>query len=213
MQFNAILFDWDGTLYDSIGASFSIYQELFKKYANLNLSCEYFKNTFIVDYHKYYAMHGIPESKWEEVDNLWLKRFHEMEGKIHLFPGVKEMLRELKKTNIKLGLVSNGTGERIKKEMRKNGIYEYFDAVITDDEVKEFKPNPKGVIEALKIIRVVNSAALYVGDMIEDVEAGRNAGVKTAAVTWGAHSLERLKPAKPDYIINKLDELMRIVKL
>ncbi|MEM3555993.1 MAG: HAD-IA family hydrolase [Candidatus Micrarchaeia archaeon] len=211
MQFRAVLFDWDGTLYDSIGASFKIYQELFKKYANLNLSSDYFKNTFIVDYHKYYAMHGIPESKWEEVDNLWLKRFHEMEEKLHLFPGVMEMLKKLKKMKLKLAVVSNGTGGRIKKEMRKNGIYEYFDAVITDDEVKEFKPNPKGVLEALKIMGVTNSVALYVGDMIEDVEAGRNAGVKTAAVTWGAHSLERLKPSKPDYIIKKIDELIGII--
>ncbi|NYZ76268.1 HAD-IA family hydrolase [Candidatus Micrarchaeota archaeon] len=211
MHFTAVLFDWDGTLYDSIDASFKIYKELFKKYANLDLTCDYFRETFIVDYHKYYSMHGIPESKWEEVDDHWLKRFHEMEGEIHLFPGVKEMLGKLSEEKIKIGLVSNGTGDRIKKEMKKNGISEYFAAVITDDEVSDFKPNPKGVKKALEIIGVGSSEALYIGDMSEDIEAGRNAGTGTAAVTWGAHSAERLSPAKPDYILNSVNEIFGIL--
>ncbi|QLJ52493.1 MAG: hypothetical protein Sv326_0318 [Candidatus Fermentimicrarchaeum limneticum] len=211
MRFKAVLFDWDGTLYDSIDTSFKIYGELFKKYANLNLTCDYFRETFIVNYHKYYAMHGIPENKWEEVDNHWLKRFHEMEGEIHLFAGVKEMLKEIYEKKIRIGLVSNGTGGRIKKEMRKNVIYDYFTAVITDDEIKDFKPNPIGVQEALKAIKVEASDALYVGDMLEDVQAGKNAGTSTAAVTWGAHSLERLRPAKPDYILNSVPELLKFL--
>ena len=211
MRFKAVLFDWDGTLYDSIGASFKIYEELFKKYANLNLTCDYFRKTFIVNYHQYYLMHGIPESKWDEVDNHWLKRFHEMEKDIHLFPGVKELLGRLKEKGMRIGLVSNGTGGRIKKEMDKNGIREYFDAVITDDEIKDFKPNPVGVREALKVIHVDAKDSLYVGDMAEDVQAGRNAGTSTAAVTWGAHSLDRLKPAKPDYILDSVCELLGVL--
>jgi pyrophosphatase PpaX len=211
MQFRAVLFDWDGTLYDSIDVSFRIYEELFKKYANLDLTCDYFRDTFIVNYHKYYSMHGIPESKWREVDDHWLKRFHEMEREIHLFPGVRDMLRRLNERKIKIGLVSNGTGGRIKKEMERNGISEYFSTVITDDEVREFKPNPKGLKKALEIIGAGSSEALYVGDMSEDIEAGRNAGTGTAAVTWGAHSLERLSPAKPDYILNSVNEIFSIL--
>ncbi|NYZ79603.1 HAD-IA family hydrolase [Candidatus Micrarchaeota archaeon] len=211
MRFKAVLFDWDGTLYDSIDTSFKIYEELFKKYANLNLTCDYFRKTFIVNYHQYYLMHGIPESKWGEVDNHWLKRFHEMEKDIHLFPGVKELLGRLKEKGMRIGLVSNGTGGRIKKEMDKNGIREYFDAVITDDEIKDFKPNPVGVREALKVIHVDAKDSLYVGDMAEDVQAGRNAGTSTAAVTWGAHSLDRLKPAKPDYILDSVCELLGVL--
>jgi len=211
MRFRAVIFDWDGTLYNSIDASFRIYEELFKKYAGLELTCKYFRKTFIVDYHKYYAMHGIPENRWDEVDNHWLKRFHEMEKEIHLFPGVKEMLAELYGRGIRIGLVSNGTGGRIKNEMKKNNLAGYFTAVITDDEMREFKPNPIGLNEALKIMGVMNSDALYVGDMLEDVQAGKNAGVSTAAVTWGAHSLERLLPAKPDYIIKNPKELLGIL--
>jgi pyrophosphatase PpaX len=211
MHFKAVLFDWDGTLYDSIDASFKIYEELFKKYANMDLTCDYFRKTFIVDYHKYYLMHGIPESKWAEVDGHWLKRFHDMEKDIHLFPGVNELLARLKEKGVRIGLVSNGTGGRIKKEMDKNGIRGYFDAVITDDEIKDFKPNPIGLREALKFIGVDAKDSIYVGDMAEDIQAGRNAGTSTAAVTWGAHSLERLKPAKPDYIFNSVSELLGIL--
>jgi len=211
MRFKAVLFDWDGTLYDSIDASFKIYEELFKKYANLDLTCDYFRKTFIVDYHKYYSMHGISESRWGEVDNLWLERFNEMEGNIHLFPGVKEILEKLLGKGIKIGLVSNGTGGRIKSEMRKNRIEKCFSAVITDDEIKDFKPNPIGVKHALGKIGVNASEAIYIGDMAEDVQAGKNAGTSTAAVTWGAHSLERLLPAKPDYIVKKPKELLEIL--
>ena len=211
MRFKAVLFDWDGTLYDSIDASFKIYEELFKKYANLDLKCDYFRETFIVDYHKYYAMHDIPESRWEEVDMYWLERFNEMESTIHLFPGVKKVLQKLLEKNIKIGLVSNGTGGRIKSEMKRNGIEKCFSAVVTDDEIKDFKPNPIGVKHALGKIGVNASEAIYVGDMAEDVQAGKNAGTSTAAVTWGAHSLERLRPAKPDYIIKNTRAILDIV--
>lgn len=211
MHFRAVLFDWDGTLYDSIDASFRIYEELFKKYANLDLKCDYFRRTFIVDYHKYYAMHGIPKSKWKEVDEHWLERFNEMEGGIHLFPGIKELLEKLLEMNIKVGLVSNGTGGRIKSEMKKNGIDKCFSTLVTDDEIKDFKPNPIGIQHALGKICVDARDALYVGDMAEDVQAGKNAGTSTAAVTWGAHSIERLRPAEPDYIIRRPKELLDIL--
>jgi phosphoglycolate phosphatase-like HAD superfamily hydrolase len=51
---------------------------------------------------------------------------------------------------------------------------------------------------------------LYVGDAVFDVEAGKAAGVRTAAVTWGAGTRESLQAAQPDYMIDDLRDLLKI---
>lgn len=213
MRLKAIFFDWDGTLLDSVPAAFKIYQIIMKKYKNADLSLSFFRDTFCANYHKYYDVNGIAKDKWEEVDRFWLKLFEEMEESIPLFSGVKELISEMDRNGLKIGLISNGSGGRIRRELKEHNIAGFFDIVITQDEVVEFKPSPEGINYALRIINLAPKECLYVGDMVEDIEAGKSAGIKTAAVLTGVHSLAKLEKEKPDYILKNVIEIKKIIEI
>jgi pyrophosphatase PpaX len=68
------------------------------------------------------------------------------------------------------------------------------------------------VIYALRVLGVKPSEALYIGDMAEDIKAGRMAGVKTAAVASGIHTVKRLAKERPDYIMQDVRGIMQIVE-
>jgi len=211
-RFKAVIFDWDGTLFDSVKHAMKVYKRLFKILGIDGVRWKDFREEFKADYHKYYAEKGIPKAAFEAVDALWIQLYNEGSKGLRLVNGAKAMLRKLKKRNVKLGIVSNGSRSRIMAEIEAHGLAGFFDVVVTGDEIPEFKPSPKGVIYALRVLGVKPSEALYIGDMAEDIKAGRMAGVKTAAVASGIHTVKRLAKERPDYIMQDVRGIMQIVE-
>ena len=211
MRVDAVLFDWDGTLYDSVPSCFRIYKMIFKKLGINSLTYELFREEFCADYHAYYGRCGIGKEKWKEVDSIWVEEFGKIEGRIPLFPDVRETLEELREKGIKTGLVSNGSGVRIRRELRNDGISGLLDVVVTADEAPEFKPSPEGIRMALEEIGVEGKNCFYVGDLREDIRAGRAAGTVTAAVLTGVHKREKLETERPDYILDKVGEVLKLI--
>lgn len=209
MKFRAIIFDWDGTLYDSIFSCWEVYQVIFEKFGIKKITFEQFREEFIGDYHAYYLKKGISEKNLWKVDELWRQLF--AKKKVELLPHAYSTLKRLHERKIKLALVTNGDGARIREELKQHRIYSFFDVLVTADDVREFKPSPNGVIIALKRLGVKKSEVLYVGDSEDDVKAGKRAGIKTAGMLAGLHSRERIEKAKPDYLLEKIDGVLQFV--
>ena len=91
------------------------------------------------------------------------------------------------------------------------GIADYISYLIGADDVKEAKPKPEPVLKTLAAMHFDASETLVVGDMAVDILMGANAGAKTCGVTWGNGSREELKEAGADFIIDRMEELIRIV--
>lgn len=126
------------------------------------------------------------------------------------FPGVKQVLKELKKS-YELGVVSNCAHKEILSILKASGIdVNLFDIVVGDDEVRHGKPWPDEILKAEKLIH--HSADYMVGDSPYDIMAGKKARCKTVAVLTGDYSRKRLKEEKPDYIIKDLKELPGVLK-
>lgn len=209
MKFKAIVFDWDGTLFDSISSCWEVYQEVFDEFKIPRIALEQFREEFIGDYHEYYLFKGIKENDLRKVDELWRRLFSKK--KVSLFSHVHSTLKQLHERKVKIALVSNGDGARIREELKQHRIFSFFNAIVTSDDVKQFKPSPNGIIIALKRLGVKKNEVLYVGDSEDDVRAGKRAGIKTAGVLSGLHSRERLEKAKPDFILEKTEEVLEIV--
>ena len=88
-----------------------------------------------------------------------------------------------------------------------------FDGLITATDVKNNRPHPDMILLAMQQFDIANATEVVkVGDSIIDIEEGKNAGCRlNIAITTGAHTLEQLQTAKPDYIINNLLELLPIL--
>lgn len=210
MAFKAFVFDWDGTLFDSTRHCFEVYNVIFKQFGLRVLSFEDFQREFMADYPKFYLKHGFKEKDLLKVDEVWRRLFAKQEPEIRLVHGAKAVLEKLKEKNLKLALVTNGDGSRVREEMRRHHVHGLFDVVITADDISEFKPSPQGIVIALKSLGVKKHDCLYIGDMVDDAEAGRRAGIKTALVTSGLHSPERLKKAKSDYLFENISRILEL---
>jgi pyrophosphatase PpaX len=91
---------------------------------------------------------------------------------------------------------------------RAVGLREHFEVVVTASDTTEHKPSPAPLLLCLERFGAAAEGSLYVGDSPFDIEAGRAAGMATAAVAWGVFSREALLAARPDYWLEEPGELL-----
>ena len=127
----------------------------------------------------------------------------------HVTPceGVPEMLYKLKKQGVKLAVLSNKPHCQAVKAVHAIYGEKLFDWVQGQKDEIPRKPDPAGVFYVAKKLGVDYKECLYVGDSEVDVVTGKNAGVKTIAVTWGFRTKEELMIAGAQYMIDKAEKL------
>jgi pyrophosphatase PpaX len=91
--------------------------------------------------------------------------------------------------------------------LRRAGIEDAFDVVVGADEVTHPKPHPEPVLIALQRLGAAAAGAVFIGDSRHDLECGRAAGVKTAAVLWGPFDRDHLADLEPDYRLERPQDL------
>jgi len=125
------------------------------------------------------------------------------------YPHIKETLENL--TTVKKAVISNKKEDLSKKLLEKLGLSEYFDLIIGSDIAGERKPSPVPVLYVVAKLGLSPEESVIVGDSNYDMEAGKRAGVRTIAVTYGYRPRENLIGA--DYIIDDIRELIPLVHL
>ena len=154
----------------------------------------------------------IPEERDFSAKEEAVKRFLEYYS-IHLldytkpYPQAKETLSKL--GAYKKAVISNKREVLSKKVLEGLGLLKFFDVVLGSDSVPERKPSPVPIFELLKRFGVSKDEAVIIGDSNYDIEAGKAAGIKTIAVTYGYRDREVLKGA--DFIIDNFGEILRIL--
>ena len=154
----------------------------------------------------------IPEERDFSAKEEAVKRFLEYYS-IHLldytkpYPQAKETLSKL--GAYKKAVISNKREVLSKKVLEGLGLLEFFDIVLGSDSVSERKPSPVPIFELLKRFSVSKDEAVIIGDSNYDIGAGKAAGIKTIAVTYGYRDREVLKGA--DFIIDNFGEILRIL--
>jgi phosphoglycolate phosphatase-like HAD superfamily hydrolase len=93
----------------------------------------------------------------------------------------------------------------------KKGIE--YDTLVTATDVQNSRPDPDMILLAMEQLCVTNAdEVVKIGDSIIDIEEGKNAGCSlNIGITTGAHTLQQLQSAKPDYVINNLLELLPLL--
>ncbi|HHW20750.1 HAD-IA family hydrolase [Thermodesulfovibrio thiophilus] len=125
------------------------------------------------------------------------------------YPQVKETLNQLK--DFKKAVISNKLTDLSIKTLKSLGLLKYFDFVGGSDLFSERKPSALPILETIKKLQTSCDRTIIVGDSELDIKAGKSAGVKTAAVTYGYRDREFLKDA--DFLIDKFSDLLNIIKL
>jgi len=206
----AVLFDWDGTLLDSAGATFRGYQRLFAEYG-VPFDRGSFERTYCPDWYRTYEAVGLPRVHWSEADQRWLAFY--AEDPPALLPGARAALARLTAARVPLGLVTSGQRERVVRDLERLELGAVFASVVCGTDVPERKPHPAPLRRALAEMNVSAADAAYVGDSPEDVTMARAADVTSVAVPGGYPNRTELIAAQPDLFAESLEEALTALDL
>ncbi|MEM2904118.1 MAG: HAD-IA family hydrolase [Candidatus Bathyarchaeia archaeon] len=207
----AVLFDLSGVLLDDLWAVWQANAKVLEHYTGVWLGLEQFRRRFTLPYWRFYEELGVSHAQARVEANELFKRFYaQVKGRVRLFPEVADVLRLLEARGLMLCVVSQTPRALLAEHLEREGIRSFFRVFIGLEDTTELKPSPEPVQEALVRAGLPEpSAAVYVGDMEEDIIAGRRAGVHTVAVLR-LNSYQpwfKVKRQHPDYVVHSLEEL------
>jgi len=115
--------------------------------------------------------------------------------KSRLYPGVLEILEQLTARGFDLAIISNKNEALSRLILKKLGIDHYFGIICGGDTFEEMKPSPLPLLRVLEQLAIPAECAVMVGDGINDIQAGRQAGITTIGCSWGYGDYEELREA------------------
>lgn len=207
---NTILFDLDGTLIDTnelIIASF------------LHTLNHYFPNQYEREDVLPFMGPSLDESfskinpgKVEEMVHMY-RTFNiaHHDELVTEFAGVNETIQKLAAADFKMAIVTTKKRDVAMKGLQLMQLDPYFTEIVAYDDVINTKPDPEPLQLALERLEANNEEAMMVGDNYHDIVAGQNAGTKTAGVAWSLKGRDFLEKYKPDYMLNKIEDILPIV--
>lgn len=203
-----LIFDFDGTVADTLPFTVNTALQLNRELKLLNqekINIEKFRS---MDLSEFVKGLNIPTIKLL----YFLFKSQRMLNKniktIPTFSGLSNTLAELKRQNIKIGIVTSNSKKNVVKFLTANNL-NYFDFIYST--IHYFHKN-RLLEKAIKKQKLDNEDVIYIGDEVRDIKAARAAGVKIAVVTWGYNLESLLATYKPDFIINQPKELLNLVR-
>ncbi len=209
-QFDLIVWDWDGTIADSTGL---ISQALINaaQQAGLPPLTEARARSIIglgLRESIEVLFGDIPEFQAQALATHYQRNYYASENAILLFPGIVETIAALAKKGCKQA-VATGKGRRgLNQSLQQSGLEKFFQGTKTVDECFS-KPHPQMLDELMDELVVMPERTLMIGDSQYDMQMGKNAGVITAAVSYGSQTATHLQQFSPDYQFEDVASLSR----
>jgi phosphoglycolate phosphatase len=189
----AILFDWDGTIVDSVPALFET-DSLICRTLGIPLDREIYKRAFSPNWRRKYQALGIPDEQVQLAVAIWSETFHS--GATTAFPGIEQALAQLSSRGYVLGVVTSGSRSEIEPQFERLGLEELLTIGVFGDDPVEGKPDPAPLLLALERAGGVDpERATYVGDALDDVRMAAAAGVRGIGIVSLLATAEELAAA------------------
>ena len=209
------LFDLDGTLVDSAP---DITNALNLALTGSSLPTVGEKNTrsYIGDGSKRLVHRAITKTRKGIAEtNLFNRVFKEFENnyakdvftRSKTYPHVVDALNKLQNYKVCLGCITNKPYDFTIPLLKAAGLFDYFQIILGGDSLPHRKPNPAPIMHAIDELGGCKKTTVMIGDSITDLNAAKNAGVKSVCVTYGYSGDIDLAKYKPDKMINTMDEL------
>lgn len=213
-KINTVLFDFDGTIMDTNNVILQSWQHTFRTVEGKERPEKEIIETFGEPL--YVTMERVlPQIPVEEAVAIYrdynYEKFLEL---IEVFPGMRELLAELKNRGYKTGIVTSRLRHTTEIGLNKYDMQQYFDVIVTCDDTDKHKPDPEPVNIALERLGSKPEEAIMIGDSMFDIICARNPGVKAALVSWALAASDEDKYGEnaPDYILETADTLWNILE-
>lgn len=211
-RYTTVLFDLDGTLIDSI-------------------------RLILDSYHHTFAVHGLPpcaddallrgvgtplktqlagytddpEVVLAMVETYRAYNLAHHDACVRPYPGAVACVRALAEAGVKIAIVTSKNRHSTQRGLEVSGLSAAFEVLVCADDVTNPKPHKEPVDLALARLGSRPGEALFVGDSLHDMHAGRSAGVATGAALWGPLTRKDLAPSEPSHWLSKPEDLLPLV--
>lgn len=212
MKIKGVLFDLDGTLINTTPLILQSFRHTFKEF-NLPVPAD---AELVAGFGlplrtaaKAYMPDEIIEPFCSAYSNYHREHHDEL---IQPFDGINEVLALLAERGIKMGVVTSKKRPMALRGLACYGLDKFISTVVTCQDCEEHKPLPGPSLMALEQLGLQGCECIGVGDSPFDLQSARGAGCKTAAVRYTSFEWNYiLKEGKPDYVLNKMDDLVKLI--
>ncbi len=208
-----VIFDFDGTLVDTSEAIGASMEKTLINHGLGGLYTQSFKKDMLGPRPKDLFEKYCPDCDGLAMEEEYRQYNWEDQKQYNkLFAHARELLDYLKDEGYPMAIVSTKVKNVLTFGLEMFDLQDYFCAIVGGDEVSKGKPNPEGILKACKAMGKSKDNAIYVGDSVNDIKAGKNAGCFTIAYVSYADKKEDLVSEHANETITSLDEVISIVK-
>jgi phosphoglycolate phosphatase-like HAD superfamily hydrolase len=197
---DVILFDWDGTLVDSLGAFHAANARVMAAFG-LPFDEVIYRRRYVPDWRLMYLRMGVPGDRLDEANELWHASFA-TGADVVPFDGVADALRRLRDARSDLGIVTAGDRGIVLPQLERTGLADLLPIRVFGDDLDVHKPDPAPLRRALSMLRrpVAAEDAAYVGDAPTDMRMARAVGVRAIGIESVLGDPDELRQAGADEV-------------
>ena len=210
-DYDAYLFDMDGTLTQTLAMWVPIVRTVLERYgieaSDRDIAFKVFgrARAGLLEY-------GVPEADIAAISKEWNAAALAAVVNVPLYPQAKELLAALHGRGKRVALITATVRPTAEKVLETHDIREFFDLVITGEDMPAPKPDPGGLLTALERLEIPHERAVMLGDSDKDIGAARNAGIDSVLFFppehHDFHARDQLLAEKPTYTIDSWQKLL-----
>mgnify|MGYP002624233690 CR=1 FL=1 len=207
-RFDLIVFDWDGTLFDSTALIVRCIQGACRDLGIEVPSDE--RAAYVIGLGLRdalaHAAPGLPEDRYPELGQRYRHHYFARQHELVLFPGTLEMLQGLKSRAHRLAVATGKSRAGLDEALAGTALKPLFDATRTADETRS-KPHPLMLQQLMSELGADPGRTLMIGDTTHDLQLAANAGTPSLGVSYGAHEPEAFHAFDPLAVVHSTREL------
>lgn len=201
-----IIFDWSGTLVDDLPAVWKATNFVLNQADRPEMSLDEFRAEFSLPFKNFYDRHT-PHVPLPQLENWFHTSFKQAQDSVNELPYARDFLEFCRAKKLQTFLLSTVQRDHFMVQCQVTGFDAYLDKPYTDVWDKREK-----IHEILAENHLRAGETLFIGDMQHDIETAHHGGVHSCAVLTGYNTLEQLRAAQPDLIVEHLGELRRVLE-
>ncbi len=202
-----IVFDFDGTIADSLYKGIEITNKIARQLNVREIKPEDIEPLRNMTQNEILRFFKVPIYKIPFIVTRYHKEFNEIIDTLSPFDRIPDVLQTLSQ-KYKLGILSSNSEENIIKFLVNNKLDKLFDFIHSQPQIFGKSSSLKKI---MRLYNIKPEQMIYVGDEVRDIQAAHQAQIPIISVTWGANSRKLLSGYKPDYLIDKPEEITSIL--
>lgn len=214
-KIRGILFDFDGTLANTIDLIVAAFEHTFKVCLGRQFTREEIVSGFGLPLGEAMAKYAPTPDMVDAMRGVYRDfNMQHHDDMIKTIPGVLEAVAKLSAAGYKMAVVTSKKTPMAKRGLKCCGLDKYITTIVGCDDTARNKPHPEPMLVGARLLGLTPGECICIGDSPFDLQSGHNAGAVTVAVRYTSFAWDKmLAEGKPDYVIDNMLELPGLIDL